>query len=55
MTQNGHFDNNIAGTGGIAVVDVRTREVVDRWQYPTTGRHHGIWYSTKAPRTIASR
>jgi DNA-binding beta-propeller fold protein YncE len=55
MTQNGHFvyatyDNNIPGTGGIAVVDVRTREVVDRWQYPTTGRPHGIWYSKKTPR-----
>ena len=55
MTQNGHFvyatyDNNIPGTGGIAVVDVRTRELVDRWQYPTTGRPHGIWYSKKTPR-----
>jgi YVTN family beta-propeller protein len=55
MTQNGHFvyatyDNNIPGTGGVAVVDVRSREVVDRWQYPTTGRPHGIWYSKKRPR-----
>jgi streptogramin lyase len=60
MTQNGHFvyasyDNNIAGTGGVAVVDVRTRELVDRWQYPTPGRPHGIWYSKKTPRAVASR
>jgi DNA-binding beta-propeller fold protein YncE len=59
MTQNGHFvyatyDNNIPGTGGIAVVDVRTRELVDRWQYPTAGRPHGIWYSTKTPRAVAN-
>ena len=59
MTQNGHFvyatyDNNIPGTGGIAVVDVRTRELVDRWQYPTPGRPHGIWYSKKTPRGVAS-
>ena len=55
MTQNGHFvyatyDNDAAGTGGVAVVDVRTREVVKTWQYPTTGRPHGIWYSKKQPR-----
>ena len=55
MTQNGHFvyatyDNGITGTGGIAVVDARTREVVDRWQYPSAGRPHGIWYSTMTPR-----
>ena len=55
MTQNGHFvyatyDNDVAGTGGVAVVDVRTRELVARWPYPTTGRPHGIWYSKKQPR-----
>jgi DNA-binding beta-propeller fold protein YncE len=55
MTQNGHFvyatyDNDAAGTGGVAVVDVRTRESVKTWQYPTTGRPHGIWYSKKQPR-----
>ena len=38
MTTNGHhvfatYDNGIAGTGGIAVVDVRTREVMDTWAY----------------------
>jgi DNA-binding beta-propeller fold protein YncE len=61
MTQNGHFvyatyDNNIAGTGGVAVVDVRTREVVDRWHYPTTGRPHGLWYSKRTPRnSVAGR
>ena len=60
MTQNGHFvyatyDNNIPGTGGVAVVDVRTREVVDRWDYPSTGRPHGIWYSKVKPRAEWSR
>jgi DNA-binding beta-propeller fold protein YncE len=54
MTANGHFvyatyDNNVAGTGGVAVVDVRTRDVVGGWRYPTTGRPHGIWYSKKTP------
>ena len=32
------------GTGGVAVVNVRTRMVVDTWDYPGTGRPHGIWY-----------
>jgi hypothetical protein len=55
MTPNGHFiyatyDNDILGTGGVAVVDVRTREVVKTWQYPIAGRPHGIWYSKKQPR-----
>ena len=30
------------GTGGVAVVDVRRRKVVDTWAYPGTGRPHGI-------------
>jgi DNA-binding beta-propeller fold protein YncE len=60
MTQNGHFvyatyDNNIGGTGGVAVVDVRSREVVDRWQYPTSGRPHGIWYSKGTPRATSAQ
>jgi DNA-binding beta-propeller fold protein YncE len=54
MTPNGHFvfatyDNGATGTGGIVVVDVRTREIV-KWNYPGTGRPHGIWYSRKAAR-----
>ena len=55
MTMNGHYvfatyDNGTAGTGGVAVVDVRTAEVVDRWDYPGTGRPHGVWYSKKQAR-----
>ena len=55
MTTNGHhvfatYDNGTAGTGGVAVVDVRTAGVVDRWDYPGTGRPHGVWYSKKQAR-----
>ena len=55
MTDNGHyvfatFDNLASGTGGVAVVDVRTRTVVRDWPYPGTGRPHGIWHSRKKPR-----
>lgn len=55
MTPNGHFvfatyDNAAAGTGGIVVVDVRTRQIVKSWAYPGTGRPHGIWFSRKAAR-----
>jgi DNA-binding beta-propeller fold protein YncE len=41
------FDAGSAGTGGVAVVDVHTRRVVDTWLYPETGRPHGIWYSNR--------
>jgi YVTN family beta-propeller protein len=41
------FDAGAGGTGGVAVVHVRTRKVVDTWAYPGTGRSHGIWYSKK--------
>jgi DNA-binding beta-propeller fold protein YncE len=41
------FDAGATGTGGVAVVNVRTRTVVDTWAYPGTGRPHGIWYSRK--------
>lgn len=55
MTMNGHhvfatYDNGTAGTGGVAVVDVRNPRVVDRWDYPGTGRPHGVWYSKKQAR-----
>jgi DNA-binding beta-propeller fold protein YncE len=55
MTPNGHFvfatyDNGTSGRGGVVVVDVRTREIVTKWEYPGTGRPHGIWYSGKAAR-----
>ena len=44
------FDAGITGTGGVAVVHVRTRQVVDTWAYPGTGRPHGVWFSaTRAP------
>ena len=39
------FDAGPTGTGGIAVVNVLTREVVNSWSYPGIGRPHGIWYS----------
>lgn len=41
------FDAGTSGTGGVAVVDVGRRTVVDTWLYPDTGRPHGIWYSSK--------
>ena len=44
------FDALATGTGGVAVVDVRTRKVVDRWTYPGLGRPHGIWLSRKTLR-----
>jgi DNA-binding beta-propeller fold protein YncE len=55
MTPNGHYvfatyDKGTSGTGGVVVVDVRTREIVDSWEYPGTGRPHGIWYSRKDAR-----
>ena len=52
ITRNGHFvyatfDAGTSGTGGVAVVDVRTHTVVDTWMYPGKGRPHGLWYSNK--------
>ncbi len=41
------FDALAAGTGGVSVIDVRTRKVVDRWAYPGPGRPHGIWLTRK--------
>ena len=41
------FDAGTGGTGGVAVIDVRRRKVIDTWAYPGTGRPHGIWYSTR--------
>ena len=41
------FDALAAGTGGVAVIDVRKRKVIDTWAYPGTGRPHGIWYTKK--------
>ncbi len=44
------FDGGVTGTGGVAVVNVRTRQVVNGWAYPGQGRPHGIWYSRKKVR-----
>jgi DNA-binding beta-propeller fold protein YncE len=50
MTPNGHYvfatyDKGASGTGGVVVVDVRTQQIVNSWEFPGTGRPHGIWYS----------
>lgn len=52
MSQDGRyvyatFDRNTGGSGGVAVVDVRTRRLVASWPYPGLGRPHGIWLSRK--------
>jgi len=54
MTPNGHFvfatyDKGGSGKGGVVVIDVRTRQIVNGWEFPGTGRPHGVWYS-RAPR-----
>jgi DNA-binding beta-propeller fold protein YncE len=36
------FDRGATGVGGVAVVDVKRRAVVDVWSYPGVGRSHGI-------------
>ena len=55
MTEDGRyvyatFDAGTAGTGGVVVVDVQRRKVVNRWAYPGTGRPHGIALSKRKPR-----
>jgi DNA-binding beta-propeller fold protein YncE len=56
MTPNGHYvfvtyDRGLPpNKGGVVVVDVRTRQIVNSWEYPGEGRPHGIWYSKKAAR-----
>ncbi|HXW07926.1 MAG TPA: hypothetical protein VD833_22030 [Vicinamibacterales bacterium] len=55
MTANGRyvyatFDAGPTGTGGVAVVDVRRRELITTWNYPGTGRPHGIAYSPRNAR-----
>ena len=59
MTHDGRFvyatfDAGANGTGGVAVVHVRTRTVVDTWTFPTTGRPHGIWYSTRKVKPVTN-
>ena len=56
MTPNGRYvfatyDRGLPpNKGGVVVVDVRTRRIVNSWAYPGEGRPHGIWYSKKAAR-----
>jgi hypothetical protein len=40
------FDSGMSGQGGVAVVDVHRQQKIATWAYPTTGRTHGIDYST---------
>ena len=49
------FDAGTGGTGGVAVIDVRRRKVIDTWAYPGTGRPHGIWDSTRKLRLPRER
>ena len=39
------FDRGEQGTGGVAVVDVDARVVIDTWAYPVDGRVHGVAFS----------
>lgn len=56
MTPNGRYvfatyDRGLPpNKGGVVVVDVRTRQIVNWWEYPGEGRPHGIWYSKKGGR-----
>ena len=43
------FDRGETGTGGVAVVDVERRAVIDTWDYPGVGRVHGIAYTSQTP------
>jgi hypothetical protein len=45
------FDRGQTGIGGLAVVDVERRAVVDTWDYPGTGRPHGVAYSATRVRS----
>ena len=45
------FDRGETGTGGVAVVDVERRAVIDTWTYPGVGRVHGIAYTSQTPRS----
>ena len=43
------FDRGAAGVGGVAVVDVSGRTVVDTWAYPAVGRTHGVAFTSTRP------
>jgi DNA-binding beta-propeller fold protein YncE len=45
------FDRGETGTGGVAVVDVERRAVIDTWDYPDVGRVHGIAYTNQTPQS----
>jgi DNA-binding beta-propeller fold protein YncE len=54
MSRNGRyvyatFDRGATGVGGVAVVDVRRRTVIDTWAYPGVGRVHGVAFSPDWP------
>jgi DNA-binding beta-propeller fold protein YncE len=40
------FDAGVNGTGGVSVIDVQNGQRLGSWLYPSTGRPHGIAYST---------
>ena len=44
------FDRGPTGVGGVAVVDVKRRAVVDTRDYPAAGGIHGVAFSTDRPR-----
>jgi hypothetical protein len=54
MSRNGRlvyatFDRGATGVGGVAVVDIRRRTVIDTWDYPDVGRVHGVAFSPDRP------
>jgi YVTN family beta-propeller protein len=54
MSRNGRlvyatFDRGATGFGGVAVVDIRRRTVIDTWDYPAAGRLHGVAISPDRP------
>jgi DNA-binding beta-propeller fold protein YncE len=54
MTRDGRYvyatyDRGIPGSGGVAIIDVRRREFVDSFDYPTIGRPHGIAITRRRP------
>jgi len=54
MSRNGRlvyatFDRGATGVGGVAVVDIRRRTVIDTWDYPDVGRLHGVAFSPDRP------
>ena len=43
------FDRGPTGVGGVAVVDIRRRALIDTWDYPGVGRTHGVAVSPDRP------